>query len=42
LETVRVSLNHSCATIISGQGISLPEDRYSYNRCLLEVQSAPY
>lgn len=34
LKTVRKSLNHSCRSQITRQGISLPQDDYSYRRRL--------
>src|SRR6218665_61498 len=38
-ETVWPSLRHSCRSELTRQGISLPEDRYSYGRRLLGLQS---
>ncbi len=37
LETARESLRHSCRSELTRQGISLPLDRYSYGRRLLEL-----
>eukprot|EP01022_Parablepharisma_sp_SALTPOND_P019708 TRINITY_DN340_c0_g1_i12.p1 TRINITY_DN340_c0_g1~~TRINITY_DN340_c0_g1_i12.p1 ORF type:complete len:298 (+),score=-58.72 TRINITY_DN340_c0_g1_i12:268-1161(+) len=38
-ETVWPSLRHSCRSELTRQGISLPQDRYSYGRRLLGLQS---
>jgi len=38
LETVKESLRHSCRTIISGQGISLPLYDQSYRSRLLKLK----
>ena len=38
VETVPKSLRHSCGSELTRQGISLPEDRYSYGRRLLGLQ----
>ena len=38
-ETVFNSLDHSCRSELTRQGISLPQDRYSYGRRLLGLQS---
>ena len=37
LETVEKSLHHSCRSELTRQGISLPLDRQSYSRRLLEL-----
>ena len=37
LETVKKSLHHSCRSELTRQGISLPLDRQSYSRRLLEL-----
>ena len=38
LETAGKSLNHSCRSELTRQGISLPLDRYGYGRRLLKIQ----
>lgn len=46
LETAGRSLCHSCASELTRQGITLPQDRYSYSRRLPEIpffaKYAPY
>ena len=37
LETAKQSLRHSCTSEFTRQGISLPQDRQSYGRRLLEL-----
>src|SRR6266542_208785 len=39
-ETVWPSLRQSCRSELTRQGISLPEDRYRYGRCLPGLQSS--
>ena len=41
VETVPRSLRHSCRPELTWQGISLPEDRYSYGRRLLGLKFSP-
>eukprot|EP01022_Parablepharisma_sp_SALTPOND_P015438 TRINITY_DN2177_c0_g1_i7.p1 TRINITY_DN2177_c0_g1~~TRINITY_DN2177_c0_g1_i7.p1 ORF type:complete len:392 (+),score=-77.95 TRINITY_DN2177_c0_g1_i7:111-1286(+) len=38
VETAPISLRHSCRSVFNRQGISLPQDRYSYGRRLLGLQ----
>ncbi len=42
LETVKKSLHHSCRSELTRQGISLPLDRQSYSRRLLELSFNAY
>ena len=42
LETVEQSLHHSCRTELTRRWISLPSDRQSYSRRLLELKLVSY